>query len=107
MYPDRGVLGSSLLEGFPRPAKVSNRGGCLRHGELPKGNSCRGIQNRGDRIRTCDLLVPNQALCQAELRPVAMGNCTPRQGNGRNLTAEPERNSALAGKEAPVLKWRG
>jgi hypothetical protein len=26
--------------------------------------------NRGDKIRTCDLLVPNQALYQAELRPV-------------------------------------
>ena len=25
--------------------------------------------NRGDRIRTCDLLVPNQALCQAEQHP--------------------------------------
>lgn len=25
--------------------------------------------SRGDMIRTCDLLVPNQALCQAELRP--------------------------------------
>ncbi len=25
--------------------------------------------NRGDTIRTCDLLVPNQTLCQAELRP--------------------------------------
>ena len=25
--------------------------------------------NRGDRIRTCDLLVPNQTLYQAELRP--------------------------------------
>ena len=26
-------------------------------------------RNRGERIRTFDLLVPNQALCQAELRP--------------------------------------
>src|SRR4051812_22062990 len=26
--------------------------------------------SRGDRIRTCGLLVPNQALYQAELRPV-------------------------------------
>ena len=26
-------------------------------------------KNRGDRIRTCDLLVPNQALYQAKLRP--------------------------------------
>ena len=25
--------------------------------------------SRGDMIRTCDLLVPNQALYQAELRP--------------------------------------
>ena len=28
-----------------------------------------GKENRGDRIRTCDFLVPNQALYQAELRP--------------------------------------
>ena len=27
------------------------------------------IRNRGDRIRTYGLLVPNQALCQAELHP--------------------------------------
>ena len=27
-------------------------------------------RNRGDRIRTCDLSVPNAALYQAELRPV-------------------------------------
>ena len=26
-------------------------------------------KNRGDRIRTCDLLVPNQALYQAKLHP--------------------------------------
>jgi hypothetical protein len=29
-----------------------------------------GGQSRADRIRTCDLLVPNQALYQAELQPV-------------------------------------
>ena len=28
-----------------------------------------GIKNRGDRIRTCDLGVPNAALYQAEPRP--------------------------------------
>jgi hypothetical protein len=27
------------------------------------------LSNRGDKIRTCDLLVPNQTLYQAELRP--------------------------------------
>jgi hypothetical protein len=27
------------------------------------------LPNRGDRIRTCDLVVPNHALYQAELRP--------------------------------------
>lgn len=30
---------------------------------------CETITHRGDRIRTCDILVPNQALYQAELRP--------------------------------------
>ena len=28
-----------------------------------------GLFRRGDRIRTCDFLVPNQALYRAELRP--------------------------------------
>jgi hypothetical protein len=28
---------------------------------------------RGDRIRTCDIYVPNVALYQSELRPVAEG----------------------------------
>ena len=32
----------------------------------------KGIKNRGDRIRTCDLGVPNAALYQAEPRPVSM-----------------------------------
>src|SRR5258708_2621644 len=31
-------------------------------------------KNRGDRIRTCDLLVPNQALYQAKLHPDARGH---------------------------------
>jgi hypothetical protein len=30
---------------------------------------CQRFASRGDRIRTCGLLVPNQALYQAELRP--------------------------------------
>ena len=29
---------------------------------------------RGDRIRTCDLLVPNQALYQAKLHPAQRGS---------------------------------
>jgi hypothetical protein len=33
----------------------------------PRFSSCR--KNRGDRIRTCDLVVPNHALYQAKLRP--------------------------------------
>jgi hypothetical protein len=32
-----------------------------------------GLVNRGDRIRTCDFLLPKQALYQAELRPVVRG----------------------------------
>ena len=60
------------------PIKDSKTGGgfeptrvSIGHDEYPEDKSCRAIPNRGDRIRTCDLLVPNQALCQAELRPVA------------------------------------
>ena len=34
-----------------------------------------GAINRGDRIRTCDLLVPNQALYQAKLHPGALAVC--------------------------------
>ena len=37
--------------------------GCLAYENVNKEHS------RGDRIRTCGLLVPNQALYQAELRP--------------------------------------
>ena len=33
-------------------------------------DSCRRILGRGDRIRTCDIYVPNVALYQSELRPV-------------------------------------
>jgi integrase len=35
------------------------------------------LANRGDRIRTCDLLVPNQALYQAKLHPGVRGQRTP------------------------------
>ena len=37
---------------------------------LSRRASPKGGGNRGDRIRTCDLLVPNQALYQAKLHPV-------------------------------------
>ena len=33
------------------------------------GANYKKANSRGDMIRTCDLLVPNQALYQAELRP--------------------------------------
>jgi hypothetical protein len=35
-----------------------------------KCGPCHHLRSRADRIRTCDLLVPNQALYQAELQPV-------------------------------------
>ena len=43
---------------------------------LPRARAARSASadresGRGDRIRTCDLLVPNQALYQAKLRPDA------------------------------------
>ena len=37
----------------------------------------RKLSGRGDRIRTCDLLVPNQALYQAKLHPGHRGHGTP------------------------------
>ena len=40
-----------------------------------------GPKSRGERIRTSGLLVPNQALYQAELRPVKPLGYTSRQGN--------------------------
>ena len=38
------------------------------------------LSGRGDRIRTCDLLVPNQALYQTKLHPA-----TSSMGGGRSL----------------------
>ena len=43
-----------------------------------------GIKNRGDRIRTCDLVVPNDALYQAEPHPVVK-NMKLKIGNRRNV----------------------
>ena len=37
-------------------------------------------QSRGDRIRTCDLLVPNQALYQAKLHPDISEEACPDRG---------------------------
>ncbi len=61
-------------------------------GDVPLPNRCcdgregssSGNVNRGDRIRTCDLLVPNQTLCQAELRPVVVGISLARRARGVN-----------------------
>ena len=40
-------------------------------------------KNRGDRIRTCGLLVPNQTLYQAELRPGALPSLSAPAGLGQ------------------------
>ena len=42
------------------------------------------IDGRGDRIRTCDLYVPNVALYQTELHPDSA-----RRGGARMITAAP------------------
>jgi len=55
-----------------RPRKLINTGS--RRDVTPPVPKSRDKQNgRGDRIRTCDLLVPNQALYQAKLRPATAG----------------------------------
>ena len=39
------------------------------------------VMNREDRIRTCDTLVPNQVLYQAELLPELNRKCTLEESN--------------------------
>ena len=46
-----------------------------------------GENGRGDRIRTCDICVPNAALYQAELLPVA-NSLVPCLGSGQKLYEE-------------------
>ncbi len=48
-------------------AHPQNAGGAVR--ALFDWFIATAANSRGDMIRTCDLLVPNQALYQAELRP--------------------------------------
>ena len=48
-------------------AHPQNAGGAIC--TLSLGVAYKKANSRGDMIRTCDLLVPNQALYQAELRP--------------------------------------
>lgn len=49
-------------------------------GHTPLYVSLRAKYGRGNRIRTCDFLVPNQALYQTELLPVF--GCTPDLSGG-------------------------
>ena len=42
---------------------------------------CISVINREDRIRTCDTLVPNQVLYQAELLPELNRKCTLEESN--------------------------
>ena len=51
--------------------------------DKPGGKTGRKVANRGDKIRTCDLLVPNQTLYQAELRPEADAGSRLRRDNPR------------------------
>ncbi len=48
-----------------------------------------GIKNRGDRIRTCGLVVPNDALYQAEPHPVVKNN----ESENQFLAQRPERSA--------------
>jgi hypothetical protein len=67
---------------------------------------CNSAENRGDRIRTCDLLVPNQALYQAKLHPVDARDLTCyRPGRIRNLGAR-DRNCFPHG-ESPIVSIFG
>jgi hypothetical protein len=55
------------------------------------------VANRGDKIRTCDLLVPNQALYQAELRPGNFARATLCRLDQTDCQAGQRRSVALAG----------
>jgi hypothetical protein len=43
------------------------------------------VENRGDRIRTCDLLVPNQALYQAKLHPEVRRHYALNRGGSKEI----------------------
>ncbi len=86
---------------------------CCRDARLNTVPSWRGPQvreiqkNRGDRIRTCDLLVPNQALYQAKLHPESndtLESAVPDRKDHHRFIAE-----NICGREAiltQVLGWR-
>ena len=70
-----------------------------------------GEKNRGDRIRTCDLLVPNQALYQAKLHPVielpplssgSSGNLGRRKISGKR-GRKLRRHARLVRRSGPVV----
>src|SRR5688500_6575908 len=55
-----------------------------------------GENGRGDRIRTCDLLVPNQALYQAKLHPA---DRTARVGQWRRVSMTVSSNRGRRSKK--------
>ena len=57
------------------------------------------INGRGDRIRTCDIYVPNVALYQSELRPVR----EPGQAPGREVYYKT--GSGISGRAADSGRW--
>ncbi len=74
--------------------------------------------NQGDRIRTCDILLPKQVLYQAELHPVgahrAVGKCRPGGANypkaetrrkNAGTIFRPGRRSPPAGRIRMELVW--
>ena len=65
---------------------------------------------RGDRIRTCDLLVPNQALYQAKLHPVGRegrkGRGLMRSVNG-NYGVRSRVEESIVGNVAGLLRVTG
>jgi hypothetical protein len=62
-------------------------------------DSYRRILGRGDRIRTCDIYVPNVALYQSELRPVR----EPGQAPGREVYYKT--GSGISGRAADRGRW--
>ena len=61
-------------------------------------------ENRGDRIRTCDLVVPNHALYQAKLRPVNwIRYHAPCLSASESCNATCRRDEPSAGTVTPLL----
>ena len=81
-----------------------NRTTMIQSGTIATGDRYRSVisleslsafltNSRGDMIRTCDLLVPNQALYQAELRPEC-GSCQKPPKRSQSIAKTDKRQSS-------------